>query len=203
MQEDGGQRFAVLTFDDGYRDNVTRALPILELHDAPFTIFVPTGAPTRTLYSWWLGLRALFRMSDTVTIDVMGRRFDCPDLGSKTTALAMVTHWIYHDLRRAQMLAPTFATAGISLTGLTILIFWTRTNSRRLLAIGLRRSVLIPHRMRCFRPSTPPLSVAKCLTIVLISSNCSSGQSSTLLIPTGARERAAKEKKKLLPKLDF
>ena len=118
MQEDGGQRFAVLTFDDGYRDNVTRALPILELHDAPFTIFVPTGAPTRTLYSWWLGLRALFRMCDTVTIDAMGRRFDCPDLGSKTTALAEVTQWIHSDLRRAWMLAPTFATAGISLPAL-------------------------------------------------------------------------------------
>jgi peptidoglycan/xylan/chitin deacetylase (PgdA/CDA1 family) len=118
MQEDGGPRFVVLTFDDGYRDNVTRALPILELHDAPFTIFVPTGAPTRTLYSWWLGLRALFRMCDTVTIDGMDRRFECPDIASKTAALAKVTQWVHSDLRRACMLAPTFAAAGISLSAL-------------------------------------------------------------------------------------
>ena len=117
MQEDG-RRFAVLTFDDGYRDNVTHALPILERHDAPFTIFVPTGAPTRTLYSWWLGLRALFRMRDSVTIDAMDRRFDCPDLASKTAALHKVTQWVHSDLRRARMLAPTFATADISLPAL-------------------------------------------------------------------------------------
>ena len=35
MQEDGGPRFVVLTFDDGYRDNVTRALPILENSTRP------------------------------------------------------------------------------------------------------------------------------------------------------------------------
>ena len=102
----------MLTFDDGYRDNVTCALPILERHDAPFTIFVPTGPPTRTLYSWWLGLRALLRVRDTVTIEAMDRRFDCPDLASKTAALAKATRWVHFDLRRAQMLAPTFATAG-------------------------------------------------------------------------------------------
>ena len=117
MQEDG-RRFAVLTFDDGYRDNVTHALPILERHDAPFTIFVPTSAPTRTLYSWWLGLRALLRMRDSVTIDAMDRRFDCPDLASKTAALHKVTQWVHSDLRRARMLAPTFATADISLPAL-------------------------------------------------------------------------------------
>ena len=118
MQGDGGPRFVALTFDDGYRDNITCALPILELHDAPFTVFVPTGAPTRTLYSWWLGLRALFRMRDTVTIDAMDRRFDCPNIPSKTAALAKVTQWVHSDLRRSWMLAPTFATAGISLPAL-------------------------------------------------------------------------------------
>jgi peptidoglycan/xylan/chitin deacetylase (PgdA/CDA1 family) len=117
-KEDGGPRFAVLTFDDGYRDNAIQALPILELHDAPFTIFVPTGSPTRTLYSWWLGLRALFRMCDSVTVDAMDRRFECRDLASKTAALAKVTQWVHFDLRRAWMLAPTFATAGISLPAL-------------------------------------------------------------------------------------
>src|SRR6266545_1084315 len=52
-------RYAVLTFDDGYRDNVSTALPILERNNAPFMMYVPTGAQTRTLQSWWLGLREL------------------------------------------------------------------------------------------------------------------------------------------------
>ena len=64
------------------------------------------------LDSWWLGLRALLRMRDTVTIEAMDRRFDCPDLASKTAALAKATRWVHFDLRRVQMLAPTFAAAG-------------------------------------------------------------------------------------------
>jgi peptidoglycan/xylan/chitin deacetylase (PgdA/CDA1 family) len=117
MQDDSG-RFAVLTFDDGYRDNLRNALPILEGHDTPFTLFVPTSALTRTLYSWWLGLRALFQMRDSVTIDAMERRFDCANFTSKAAALANVIRWVHYDLRRAQMLAPTFAAAGISLSTL-------------------------------------------------------------------------------------
>lgn len=33
----------VLTFDDGYRNNITHALPILRRRNAPATFFVPTG----------------------------------------------------------------------------------------------------------------------------------------------------------------
>ncbi|MGY3590461.1 peptidoglycan/xylan/chitin deacetylase (PgdA/CDA1 family) [Bradyrhizobium sp. USDA 4341] len=113
-----GGRYAALTFDDGYRDNVATALPILERYNAPFTIYVPTGAPKRTLQAWWLGLREMFRSGDTVTVDAMDRRFHCPRLREKMAGLNEVTEWIHQDYRRIAMLDPTFRKAGLSLSAL-------------------------------------------------------------------------------------
>lgn len=38
-----GQRLVAITFDDGYRDNLTVALPILEKFQLPMTLFVTAG----------------------------------------------------------------------------------------------------------------------------------------------------------------
>jgi peptidoglycan/xylan/chitin deacetylase (PgdA/CDA1 family) len=115
---DQSSRYAVLTFDDGYRDNVSVALPILERHNAPFMMYVPTGAPTRFMQSWWLGLRKLFLLRDQVTIDALGRRLHCANFRSKMSALDYVIRWVHQDYRRAALLAPTFKQNGISLEAL-------------------------------------------------------------------------------------
>jgi peptidoglycan/xylan/chitin deacetylase (PgdA/CDA1 family) len=115
---DRSGRYAILTFDDGYRDNVSVALPILERHNAPFMMYVPTGAPTRSMQSWWLGLRKLFLLRDKVTIDALGRQFHCSDIRTKRSALTVVLQWVHNDYRRSVMLAPTFRKNGISLAAL-------------------------------------------------------------------------------------
>nr|WP_249150694.1 polysaccharide deacetylase family protein [Bradyrhizobium sp. JYMT SZCCT0180] len=115
---DRSRRYAVLTFDDGYRDNVSVALPVLERNNAPFMMYVPTGAPTRSLQSWWLGLRKLFLLRDKVTIDALGRQFHCSDIRSKISAFDEVRRWIHEDYRRGAMLAPTLEQNGISLAAL-------------------------------------------------------------------------------------
>ncbi len=48
------RRFICLTIDDGYRDNLEVALPVLHRHTAPATIFVPSGILDRSLDAWWL-----------------------------------------------------------------------------------------------------------------------------------------------------
>jgi peptidoglycan/xylan/chitin deacetylase (PgdA/CDA1 family) len=116
--KDQKRRNAVVTFDDGYLDNVSLGLPILERYNAPFTMYVPTGAPKRTLQSWWLGLRELFRSRDRVTIEPMGTRFYCPDARTKAFALHKVTEWVHEDYDHVPMLATEFAKAGIALTAL-------------------------------------------------------------------------------------
>src|SRR6202158_1326117 len=110
--------FAVLTFDDGYRDTLSRALPVLERLKTPFTVYVPTGAVTRELYAWWLALRALFRSHEEVAIDCMGRRFECADLAGKIAALKAAASWVHQDYRRNFELVPTFVAYGISTAAL-------------------------------------------------------------------------------------
>lgn len=49
-------KFIVFTFDDGYRDNLTEALPIFRDFGMPFTINVTTGFINRTASVWWYSL---------------------------------------------------------------------------------------------------------------------------------------------------
>ena len=112
------RRFAVITFDDGYRDNITRALPILRREQVPFTTYIPTGAITRELYAWWLGLRELFRINDKVEIPFLDRTFFCSDLPGKRAALSAVTCWAHEDRSRVYNFSYIFAKHRISLESL-------------------------------------------------------------------------------------
>jgi peptidoglycan/xylan/chitin deacetylase (PgdA/CDA1 family) len=88
--------FAAFTFDDGFADNLTHALPIMEKFAAPFTVFVTTGMITRDIDAWWFGLAALVRSRDQVEIPEIGISFRCADRATKKLAyLAIETavHW--------------------------------------------------------------------------------------------------------------
>ena len=43
----------VVTFDDGYADNLHEALPVLQHHDVPATVFVASDAVVREREFWW------------------------------------------------------------------------------------------------------------------------------------------------------
>lgn len=68
------QPFVVLTFDDGYRDLVDHALPLLARHRAPFTAYLTPGFADRTARLWWLELEEAVRRLAEVDIAVAGRR---------------------------------------------------------------------------------------------------------------------------------
>ena len=74
----GGKPFVVLTFDDGYRDNVDCALPILERHRAPATFYVTTGFADRTARLWWVELEQAIRATDRVRTRIGDETFDLP-----------------------------------------------------------------------------------------------------------------------------
>ena len=68
------QPFVALTFDDGYRDTVTEALPVLERHQAPFTVFATTGFLDRTARLWWIELERALATLSSAEIALGGRR---------------------------------------------------------------------------------------------------------------------------------
>jgi peptidoglycan/xylan/chitin deacetylase (PgdA/CDA1 family) len=66
-------RFVVLTFDDGYADTATHAHPLLSSLGAPFTVYVATGYPDRTIVPWLFMLERLLATRDHLVVELNGR----------------------------------------------------------------------------------------------------------------------------------
>lgn len=75
LVDPSSRHFVVLTFDDGYRNNLTHALPIMESLGAPFTVYVNTYMLNGECDVWWLGLRDLLLAQERVEIEPMGLTF--------------------------------------------------------------------------------------------------------------------------------
>ena len=56
LEEESARPFVCFTFDDGFKDNLTTALPIFARHNVPFTVFVTTCFIERMIDNWWTGL---------------------------------------------------------------------------------------------------------------------------------------------------
>ena len=102
------RRFMCLTFDDGYRDNLQYALPILKKYHAPFALYVPTSFPDRTGELWWLTLEAVIARQMRVALVMNGedRRYDCDSVEAKYELYEHIYWWLRSldsedDLRRA------------------------------------------------------------------------------------------------------
>jgi peptidoglycan/xylan/chitin deacetylase (PgdA/CDA1 family) len=115
--------FVVLTFDDGYRDLVDCALPILERHRAPFTAYVTAGFADRSARLWWLELEEALRRLDRIDSVVDGRRIrrDCAAAREKSESFRDI-YWSLRDGGEAQLLdvvAQLSARAGVDARALT------------------------------------------------------------------------------------
>jgi peptidoglycan/xylan/chitin deacetylase (PgdA/CDA1 family) len=109
---DGQGRFACLTFDDGYRDNLIVAGPVLRRHGVPYAIYVATGLPDGTLEPWWLVLERAIAGSDRLEITLAGDRLD---LDCRTVELKYAAYeTVYWRLRAMSEAARRIATREIA-----------------------------------------------------------------------------------------
>jgi peptidoglycan/xylan/chitin deacetylase (PgdA/CDA1 family) len=98
VAQDRRPRTAVVTFDDGYEDFATAALPVLRAHDVPATLFVATATLRSGGEFWWDELERIVLGSpaipDTLFVDLGGDPFSwsrAVDGGPRT---------LYHALHR-------------------------------------------------------------------------------------------------------
>lgn len=83
-----GERFVAITADDGYRDNLTEALPVLEKHEAPFTVYVAPALIEGAAILWWDVIEEIVSRRDVVRLPTPEGlvTFDCPDAAAKHRA---------------------------------------------------------------------------------------------------------------------
>jgi len=110
--------FAAFTFDDGFADSLTHALPVMEQFGAPMTVYVATGMIERRMDAWWLGLAAWIRASDRVALPQAGLAFDCPDSLSRKCAFVAIEAAIHRNYDLLAQVRAAIAEHGIDCSAL-------------------------------------------------------------------------------------
>ncbi len=97
--------FVVLTFDDGYRDLVEHALPVLERHRAPFMAYVTSGFAEGSARMWWVELEESIRRLERIDVIAGGRRFvaRCAKAAEKNAAFTEL-YWLLRDSSEEELL---------------------------------------------------------------------------------------------------
>ncbi|HET8579229.1 MAG TPA: polysaccharide deacetylase family protein [Methylomirabilota bacterium] len=84
-----------LTFDDGYRDNLTHAAPILAQHGLPATIFLATGYIGTPDLPWFDRVALAFKLAQRQEAELPGAlplRLETP--GARLAALGLALGWL-------------------------------------------------------------------------------------------------------------
>jgi peptidoglycan/xylan/chitin deacetylase (PgdA/CDA1 family) len=92
----GERRFVAVTFDDGYRDTLEYAWPILKRHGVPFTLFVASAFAEGTGVLWWEALGQAVAKNSALDVEMDGalRHFDCSTPQAKDETFAMLYGWL-------------------------------------------------------------------------------------------------------------
>ena len=95
-ERDFPKRFVAVTFDDGYRDTLEYAYPILKKYEVPFTVYVATSFADRIGELWWLALEAVIARNELIGLRIDGRDrwFECRNLAEKRAVYEHIYWWL-------------------------------------------------------------------------------------------------------------
>lgn len=101
------RRFAAFTLDDGYRDNVDYALPVLREFDAPLAVYVASDFAEGSGRLWWAALEAVIAKAEQIEVRIgnAALRLDATTPAAKQAAFDRLHDWLRalpgeHDLER-------------------------------------------------------------------------------------------------------
>ncbi len=85
IEGDFKRRFVCLTFDDGYKDFLRWAYPVLRKYKLPFAMYIATSFPDRLGELWWVALEAVIAQNSRVGMVINGndQYFECANVSQK------------------------------------------------------------------------------------------------------------------------
>ena len=85
IEGDFKRRFVCLTFDDGYKDFLRWAYPVLRKYKLPFAMYIATSFPDRLGELWWVALEAVIAQNSRIGMVINGndQYFECASVSQK------------------------------------------------------------------------------------------------------------------------
>ena len=85
IEGDFKRRFVCLTFDDGYKDFLRWAYPVLRKYKLPFAMYIATSFPDRLGELWWVALEAVIAQNRRIGMVINGndQYFECATASQK------------------------------------------------------------------------------------------------------------------------
>lgn len=101
-----GEKFAAITADDAYRDNLTEALPVLEKHRAPIAIYAAPSLINGTTDLWWELVEDIVAARDEVWLPTANGkvRLDCSSPALKFAANAFLERYLTREVPEEEQL---------------------------------------------------------------------------------------------------
>lgn len=123
--EDVPKKYAIVTFDDGYRDNLNPVADYMAQKKLPWTLYLTTGFCDRTLPCWWYGLGELLNSSPKIDASAIGGQtytvsgLGSDDLNSLYNSLRDLIHSRWADASYRTNVDAFFKAHGIDLLSIT------------------------------------------------------------------------------------
>jgi peptidoglycan/xylan/chitin deacetylase (PgdA/CDA1 family) len=101
--------FVCFTFDDGYRDNLTLALPIFKKYGLPFTIYVTSAYLERNYHDYWWGqLRHLVADNSAIVGGILDEHLPISSWEEKIRSYRKLVRWVGDGTLGIERLAALF-----------------------------------------------------------------------------------------------